>query len=548
MIDGHPDATDPAHDIRMHAGTDTATDPRCQARLRELAQLATLLTGAPMALVCTLRDGAPRTEAVVGLSRGQQLATATDCAAACTGDEVVVVPDTYDQPEAAAQRCGIEGGPPIRAYVLVPLCDGDEGAGALAVLDPAPRPFSEAELTGLRMLARQVEDQLHLRRRADALHRAVARRDAALADAARAHQQLRDEYDARATLEESLVRAQRLEGIGALAGGIAHDLNNILGPILMAAHLLRPSTVGPDGQELLSTIETSARMGADLVQQILIFARGQAPSPSCDVKQVVLRTARWVEDCLPSGVTLDVHTEAGLPEVAADPTQLQQVLLNLVINARDALADTGGVVAVRVHCDAERDELVVEVEDDGPGMSEEVLAHAMEPLFSTKGEEGTGLGLSTVAAIAARHGGTVALSSTLGQGTRVQLRLPMTGEQAPPRAPGDAPRVLVVHPNATVRWTTKEVLEEAGYTVAAADGLVDALRTDRSDGPFAAVVLGHGLPQDTAEETAHQLLQRHPDTVVLAPGRQVEGWHPLPRTYTPSQLLRALDQALRHRS
>ncbi|MFP5379145.1 MAG: two-component system sensor histidine kinase NtrB, partial [Vicinamibacteria bacterium] len=235
----------------------------------------------------------------------------------------------------------------------------------------------------------------------------------------------------RKNLEQQFLRSQRIESIGTLAGGIAHDLNNVLAPIVLSAEMLRTSVDDPFAIELITAIETSARRGADMVRQVLAFARGvegqRVPVP---LDQLVREIERIANDTFLKSIQVRTDVPPDLPPVVGDRTQLHQVLLNLCVNARDAMPE-GGVLSISAkpvivhaadsgrHPDARPGSYVmVQVEDTGAGMAPSTLDRIFEPFFTTKEPgKGTGLGLPTSLAIVRSHQGFIDVDSTPGRGT-----------------------------------------------------------------------------------------------------------------------------------
>jgi PAS domain S-box-containing protein len=220
--------------------------------------------------------------------------------------------------------------------------------------------------------------------------------------------------------------ARRLEAIGELAGGIAHDFNNLLTVIGENARFALEDA-DPAAREYLEEIVRAADHGADLTGQLLVFSRhGDAELGPVDVNEVVSGVKRLLSRTIGGAVELDVRTAPGLPPVCAARGQVEQILLNLAINARDAMAGGGHLAIATSRLDGYAE---IAVADDGCGMSTEVAERAFEPFFTTKPQgQGTGLGLATVNGIVRRLGGHVALTSELGRGTRVQVHLPFAGD------------------------------------------------------------------------------------------------------------------------
>jgi hypothetical protein len=294
-------------------------------------------------------------------------------------------------------------------------------------------------------------------------------------------------------LEANYLRAQRLEGIGALAGGIAHDLNNILAPILMVGPLLRETVSDPESRRLINTIESCAQRGADIIKQLLTFARGQpgarAPLP---VRHLLNEMQKLVGETFPRNIQARVRVPKDLWPILGDATQIHQALLNLCVNARDALPEGGTLTlaAENVTLDegyaalepeAKPGEYVrVSVTDTGTGIAPEHLDRIFDPFFTTKEiGAGTGLGLATVLGIVRGHGGFVHVNSRVGQGTSFELYFPASPEakaggtpvrEAPPPH-GQGELVLVVDDEASVREMVRQILEKHGYrTIVAREG------------------------------------------------------------------------------
>lgn len=318
-------------------------------------------------------------------------------------------------------------------------------------------------------------------------------------------------------LEAQFLRAQRMESIGTLAGGIAHDLNNVLAPIIMSIDLLRLSVKAEEDQELLNQMYASANRGADLVRQVLSFARGVGGrrvsiNPSYLIKEV----AKIVKETFPKSITIRSHRSADLWMVSGDPTQLHQVLLNLCVNARDAMSLGGSLslLAENVEIDdamaatmenAHAGQFVrFIVEDTGTGMPAEMLDKIFEPFFTTKEiGKGTGLGLSTVLAIVRSHGGFIQVESVLDKGTTFQIYLPTSNQQSDlnisptptqlPRGHGEC--ILIVDDEASVRSVLKSTLTTYGYSVLLAENGAEALAIyEKERGCIQAIITDMMMP------------------------------------------------------
>ena len=299
-------------------------------------------------------------------------------------------------------------------------------------------------------------------------------------------------------LEDQFLRAQRLESIGVLASGIAHDLNNVLTPIIMGAPLLREKVKDEASSDLLKMIESSARRGAAVVKQVLTFARGvEGDRVPLQPRHLIQEVVRLAEETFAKSVRIESSVAADLWPVLGDATQLHQALLNLCVNARDAMPG-GGVLtmeAANVVLSREAAEKIpgaqsgsyacLRVTDTGTGIPPEVEAKMFEPFFTTKSlGKGTGLGLSTVLGVLRSHGGFVRVVSKVGQGTTFELYLPAaaTGQgtsqsaSAAPWPRGRGECILVVDDEAAVREVARRTLAKFGYLVITAANGAEALR------------------------------------------------------------------------
>ncbi|HSH15615.1 MAG TPA: PAS domain S-box protein [Verrucomicrobiae bacterium] len=301
----------------------------------------------------------------------------------------------------------------------------------------------------------------------------------------------------RKEMEEKLLRSQRLETIGALAGGIAHDLNNVLSPVLMVADLLRDEATNESDRRMLETVKTSAMRGSEMVKQILSFAHGASGEPMVlQLRHLIKDMLKLMGDTFPRSIRLEHDLAANLMPVCGDPTQLHQVLLNLCVNARDAMPEGGRLAITARNIDAANGpHVLVEVTDTGSGIPPEIREKIFEPFFTTKGVgKGTGLGLSTVAGIVKRHQGRLELTSAPGRGTTFQVRLPAcidkpvaeAKRETPAPAKGNGEHILLVDDEQAILLMTKGTLEAFNYRVTVARDGLEALSlyrqaTDRFD-------------------------------------------------------------------
>jgi PAS domain S-box-containing protein len=382
----------------------------------------------------------------------------------------------------------------------------------------------------------------------------------------------------RKKVEAQFLRAQRMESIGTLAGGIAHDLNNVLTPVLMAVDLLRARVGEPGLRELLNSVEASAERGAEMVRQILSFARGvEGQRVVVQLKHLVRDLEKVLGSTLPKSITVEAHVPRDLWVLSGDATQLYQVLMNLCVNARDAMPQGGRLrlaaenrvldeAAARVHPDARPGRYVVaRVADTGTGIPPEILDRIFDPFFTTKEiGKGTGLGLSTVLGIVRGHGGFVTVSSEVGRGTEFGVYLP-AAEQAAAGPEGRGPRasdrgrgelILVVDDEAPVRTLMAAALEGHGYRVRTAREGNEALTLfARHRAEVRLVITDVMMPGMDGPATIRALRKLDPALPVVAasglaetPGPagprlgEVQGF--LPKPFTTDELLAAVREAL----
>jgi CheY-like chemotaxis protein len=284
-----------------------------------------------------------------------------------------------------------------------------------------------------------------------------------------------------------------MESIGTLAGGIAHDLNNILAPIMMSIDVLKQTVANPEAKSLLETIEVSSRRGADIVRQVLSFARGvEGERVEVQPQYLLKELEKIIKDTFPKNIQLRFSVASETRTILGDPTQVQQILLNLCVNARDAMPDGGSLSITMEDCVLDEQYVAkniqaragrfvkISITDTGSGVPSDLQDKIFEPFFTTKEvARGTGLGLSTVMAIVKSHKGIINLYSEPGVGTTFRVFLPAmescseVWKEAPeenlPRGNGET--ILVVDDEASILAVTSQTLRAFGYHVLpAADG------------------------------------------------------------------------------
>lgn len=379
-------------------------------------------------------------------------------------------------------------------------------------------------------------------------------------------------------MEKQFLRAQRMESIGTLAGGIAHDLNNVLSPILMSLEVLKLKYIDQESQVWLKLLQASAERGASMVKQILSFARGSEGKRVILQPQHLLRdVVKILKETFPRSIDVRFDLPSNLWTITADPTQLHQVLMNLCVNARDALPD-GGSITIRAEnntidenyaqmdIEAQAGDFVkVAVSDTGTGMDENVIGRIFEPFFTTKEVgKGTGLGLSTALAIVKSHGGFMNVYSEVGKGTTFTVYLPassVTEEKRLPQRMADFPTghgelVLVVDDEDSIRKITKSTLETFGYRVLLAGDGTEALAVYQANrGDVKVVLTDMMMPLMDGQTTIRALRRLTPNVKIISASgladdaKVVEAARDgvetfLRKPYTAEQLLRAVAKVL----
>lgn len=340
-------------------------------------------------------------------------------------------------------------------------------------------------------------------------------------------------------LERQFLRMQRLETVGLLASGIAHDLNNVLAPILMASQNLL-NDIKDEGQaDLLRSIEASARRGGALVHQILSYARGtEAERAPLDVKQLLHEFQKVAKDTFPRAIQIVTRFGKDLRPVLGSKTQLYQAVMNLCVNARDAMPN-GGILQIEAsnlvldasfvsrHPPAPPGEYVsLKIVDNGVGIADSVIDRIFDPFFTTKeAGKGTGLGLSTVLGIVKRHGGFLEVISKLGKGSRFTIFLPTIEPSSPAALPAPSPIlpsgngrvVLVVDDERVIRDITASTLKKNGYQVlTACDGTEGFALFTQHRSEISVVVTDMSMPYMDGAKMIRALFQIDPKVRVIA--------------------------------
>lgn len=391
---------------------------------------------------------------------------------------------------------------------------------------------------------------------------------------------VKEDITERKKLEAQYLRVQRMESIGTLAGGIAHDLNNVLAPILMAVELLRDKIADQADLDVLATLESSAQHGAELVRQVLGFARGiEGERISVNLNHVLNDVQKIIRDTFPKNIHFSFAPSRNLWTVTGDPTQLQQVLTNLCVNALDAMPEGGNLsvsmenaviddVYAGMNPDSKLgDYVMVKMADTGIGIPPKILERIFEPFFTTKEiGKGTGMGLSTTLAIVKSHGGFITVYSEMGKGSTFKVYLPAntaskaleTGATTHGELPrGNGELVLVVDDTEHIRVIAQKTLERFGYRVLLAANGAEAIAACAQHREAIDIVLTDmAMPVLDGAATLAALRVLNPRIQAIASsGLTVNGEnaqalaagfkHFIAKPYTAEAMLKILAEALR---
>jgi hypothetical protein len=381
-------------------------------------------------------------------------------------------------------------------------------------------------------------------------------------------------------LESQFLRAQRMETIGMLASGVVHDLNNILSPIIMALQMLRMRFTDEKSRQLIDSLEVSAQRGANLVRQILSFVRGiESKRTTLQIKHLVKEIEKMLRETFPRAIEIKTNISSDLWPISGDPVQLHQVLMNLCVNARDAMPE-GGVLTIsaenflldesyaEINIDARIGPyIVISVSDTGTGISPEIIDKIFDPFFTTKEPgRGTGLGLSTVYSIVKAHGGFINVYSELGKGTTFKIYLPAVKPSEERRDTerqvkleklmGHGELVLVVDDEAYIREITKATLETYGYRVITAkDGMEAVEIYIKNRDRIKVILLDMVMPLMDGSATIQEIRKVDPNVKIIAVsgltseenmGKGIEGNVQafLAKPYTSDTLLKTLSRVI----
>ena len=342
----------------------------------------------------------------------------------------------------------------------------------------------------------------------------------------------------REELQAQLIQAQKIEAIGKLAGGVAHDLNNLLFPILgYSEMMLEDPALDSARREAVNAILQAGFRARDLVRQLLAFSRKQTLEyKPLDLNKAVADFEKLLRRTIREDIAIRILPAPDVPLVMADIGQVEQVLMNLAVNAQDAMPD-GGCLTIEtapaeldahyaaIHRDVKPGAYVrLVVSDTGCGMDKETSHRLFEPFFSTKGEKGTGLGLATVHGIVKQHGGHIWVYSEVGKGTTFKVYLPLSGktnfekknDEQETAALEGSETILLVEDDEQARRLTRTILERQGYTVLAAeDGQIALALLEKHEGPLHLLLTDVILPGMNGRELSARIAEKHPGLKVL---------------------------------
>ena len=474
------------------------------------------LDAAQSRLVVT-RLGARSATLPGALAAGEHIAVDANGLSRCVGGALVYESDTGAVDAPFAARLAHAG---LRSLVMAPLRSEAEVFGVLLAARRAPEAFSSGDCEFLRQLSAHVS--------------LAARQAALLGSLQRAYEDLRRS-------QQAALQHERLRAVGQMASGIAHDINNAISPALLYGEALLEAehALTPHGREQLEGIVRALGDVAATVERLREFYRPRdaaRPMTSVSVNALVPQVvsfsrARWGDMARRQGIAIDVRTDLApeLPTIVGSESEIREALINLIFNALDALTEGG---TLRIATRPWQRGVQVDVADSGIGMNAETLQRCLSPFFTTKGERGTGMGLSMVEAMAQRHGAHIDIASEPGRGTTVTLRFPAPAEPstAPaPRAsaapaPARSLHVLVVDDDPLVLETLRNMVVATGHAVTIADGGrngIEAFDRARAGGAgFDAVVTDLGMPGVDGRALARAVKLASPSTPVVL----LSGW------------------------
>lgn len=382
----------------------------------------------------------------------------------------------------------------------------------------------------------------------------------------------------RKKLEAQFLRAQRMESIGALASGIAHNLGNLLSPILLAIQMLKRKFTDEESQHMLAILQINAERGGEMIRQVLEFARGiEGERIELQPTHLIKEVAKILESTFPKTIDIKVSIAKDLYPIVGDATQMHQVLMNLCVNARDAMPKGGRLTIkaenthldenyARMHFEAKQGHyIMISVADTGIGMSAEVIEKIYEPFFTTKEQgKGTGLGLPSIRGIVKGHGGFIDVYSEVGRGTEFRIYIPAVisaavrpGEEEPSRPQiGHGELILIVDDETSLLEVARKTLEENGYSVLTARDGTEALAVyAEHKKKIDAVIMDMVMPYLDGAAAIRAIQKINPEAKIIASSglsandktfeAAAEGVRAfLKKPYTAEKLLKALAEVL----
>jgi len=339
-------------------------------------------------------------------------------------------------------------------------------------------------------------------------------------------------------LEAQLLRAQRLEVVGALAGGVAHDINNVLTPIMLSLYILKGKLKDEDGENLIEILETSAKRGASLIKQIQTFARGaEGERKPIKITDVISEVEKMIKETFPRNIEVRTYLDSNLQTISGNATEIHQVIMNLCVNARDAMPNGGtlGISAENITMNEKDTHMSIEakvgtyvgitVTDTGTGISKKIIDKIFDPFFTTKEfGKGTGLGLSTALAIVKGHGGFMNVYSEVGKGSTFKIYLPattsaeteMVEERIKPPA-GHGETILIAEDEKSIREITAAMLEASGYkTITAKNGMETIAMYMQNMSRVKVILIDMMMPIMDGQATIRTLRKINPKVKILA--------------------------------
>ncbi len=430
----------------------------------------------------------------------------------------------------------------VIAYLGIPLATSDGYVlGSFCVIDTQPRQWTDEEITIVQDLAMAVMTEIQLRTEIAARHQAEGERDGI----AELNNRLRNEISARKQAEEQhdklaaqLYQKQKMEAIGRLAGGLAHDLNNLLSPILGYGELLlQEPGLNNEQQKSLQEIVRAGLGARDLVRQLLAFSRKQTLEfRPLNINTTIKDFGKLLRRTIPEDIEIKLVLSPDIVPVMADVGQIEQIIMNLAVNAADAMPE-GGELTIETGLSELDNEyagtlpdlipgpyVMMAISDTGCGMDKETRDHIFEPFFSTKGEQGTGLGLATVFGIVKQHRGSISLSTEPGQGTAFKIYLPISAETSVEEKINGIPdidlrgteTIILVEDDEQVRHLAIAILQRQGYTVFAAKDSDEALAALASHaGEVHMLLTDVVMPGMNGRELYEKMVQERPGLKVL---------------------------------